>query len=73
MRLAEEPSGHGGADGGIEQVPVLADVSGVHKALAVIAQRHFQEDHSVKEVETLAAFMSAVHARGNPARRFKVM
>ena len=70
MRLIEEQSGGGT---GVDQVPVLADVGEVHKALAAIAQKHFQESPGVREVETLAAFMGAVRARGNPARRFKVI
>ncbi|EKM60441.1 uncharacterized protein PHACADRAFT_84386 [Phanerochaete carnosa HHB-10118-sp] len=44
-------------------IPILADVGEVHKALAQIAQKHFQEYH-VKEVETLASFMCVVKAKG---------
>lgn len=43
--------------------PILADVGEVQKALAQIAQRHFQE-YQVKEVDTLASFMHAVKAKG---------
>ncbi|KAI5120559.1 hypothetical protein M0805_000287 [Coniferiporia weirii] len=48
---------------GPEQTPVLADVGELHGVLAVIAQRHFRES-SVREVDTLASFVSAVKARG---------
>jgi hypothetical protein len=45
------------------RVPVLADVDEVHKILAGMAERHFQE-HSVvsgrEEVDILAAFMCKI-------------
>ena len=44
-------------------MPVIADVSEIHGVLAQIAARHFH-DYSVKEVDTLAAFMCAVKAKG---------
>lgn len=43
--------------------PILADVGEVHRTLAQMAQRHFQE-YQVKEVETLASFMCVVKAKG---------
>ncbi|KAH8120709.1 hypothetical protein DFH11DRAFT_85339 [Phellopilus nigrolimitatus] len=48
--------------GGLEQVPVLADVGELHGVLASIAQRHFKES-SVREVDTLAMFLNAVKAK----------
>lgn len=53
--------------GGLDQIPVLADVGEIHSVLASIAQRHFKES-SVKEVDTLASFMCAVKARGGHGR-----
>ena len=41
----------------------MADVSEVHKTLALIAQRHFQECQ-LEEVNTLASFVFAVQAKG---------
>ena len=43
--------------------PILADVGEVHKTLALIAQRHFQECQ-LEEVSTLASFVFAVQAKG---------
>lgn len=48
--------------GGMEQVPVLADIAELHNVLATIAQRHFRES-SIREVDTLASFMGAVKTR----------
>jgi hypothetical protein len=39
------------------RTPILADVGDVHDVLAKIATRHF-EQHSVREVDTLATFIS---------------
>ena len=43
----------------MSQIPVLADVAEIKSMLALVAHRHFRET-SVKEVETLAAFMQTV-------------
>ena len=42
------------------RTPILADVNEVHNVLASIVGRHFRELTSIKEVDTLAAFMCAV-------------
>lgn len=47
-------------------MPVVADASEMHGVLAQIAARHFR-DFAVKEVDTLAAFMCAVKAKGELA------
>ncbi|KAL4065793.1 hypothetical protein V8B97DRAFT_1982031 [Scleroderma yunnanense] len=39
------------------RTPVLADVSEVHTILASMADKHFQQDHVVNEIDTLASFM----------------
>ena len=46
--------------------PVYGDVGEVDGMLAAIAERHFREQE-VKEVDTLAAFMCAVQAKGEYA------
>ena len=43
--------------------PVYGDLAEVNGVLAGIAERHFRE-YEVKEVDTLAAFMCAVKAKG---------
>ena len=43
----------------MSQIPVLADVAEIKNMLAQVAHRHFKGT-SVKEVETLAAFMQTV-------------
>lgn len=43
--------------------PVLADIADFHGALASIAEKHFHQ-HSVKELDTLTSFISAVKAKG---------
>ena len=44
-------------------MPVVADVTEIHGSLAQIAARHFR-DYSLKESDTLAAFMCVVKAKG---------
>jgi hypothetical protein len=44
---------------GSTRIPILADVADVHAALAGIADRHFRT-HTVREVDTLATFMSRI-------------
>ncbi|KAI0825352.1 hypothetical protein BC628DRAFT_1410389 [Trametes gibbosa] len=46
--------------------PVYGDIGEVDGVLAAIAERHFREQE-VKEVDTLAAFMCAVHAKARLA------
>jgi len=42
------------------RTPILSDVTEYHGALASIVEHHFRETSSIKEVDTLAAFMCAV-------------
>ena len=49
---------------GATRIPILADVADVHAALAGIADRHFRA-HTVKEVDTLATFMSRITGEKN--------
>ncbi|KAL4244486.1 hypothetical protein ABKN59_009346 [Abortiporus biennis] len=42
--------------------PVYADIAEVHSVMATIAEKHFR-NYGVKEVETLASFMTAVRAQ----------
>jgi hypothetical protein len=42
------------------RTPILSDVAEYHGALASIVEHHFRETSSIKEVDTLAAFMCAV-------------
>jgi len=56
-----------GGSGGVEQVPVLADVGEVHSVLASLAVRHFRESR-VKEMDTLVSFVAAVKARKGRCR-----
>lgn len=39
------------------RTPILADVADVHTILASIADKHFQLEHAVNEIDTLASFM----------------
>jgi len=39
------------------RTPVLADIAEVHTILASIADKHFQQEHVVNEIDTLASFM----------------
>ena len=39
------------------RTPVLADIAEVHTILAAIADKHFQQEHPVNEIDTLASFM----------------
>lgn len=55
---------------GLDQVPVLADIGELHGVLATIAQRHFR-DASVREVDTLSSFISAVKTRGGVHGRWR--
>ncbi|KAF7795223.1 hypothetical protein EIP86_006373 [Pleurotus ostreatoroseus] len=50
-------------DGRQYLMPVVADSGEIHTCLAQIAARHCK-DYSVKEVDTLAAFMCTVKAKG---------
>ena len=43
--------------------PIIADASELHGVLAQLASKHCRE-YAVKEVDTLAAFMCAVKAKG---------
>ena len=39
------------------RTPILADIAEVHTILASIADKHFQQEHTVDEIDTLASFM----------------
>jgi hypothetical protein len=49
-----------------DDIPVMADVEGVHQAYAAIAEQHFQQRPPVKEIEVLTSFLlAASRSQGN--------